>query len=57
MTHILQQNINHKVQVLDYTWLINLLMKECMEKIEAHNVEFQYENELYRGAEFVITLK
>jgi len=26
-------------------------------KIEAHNVEFQYENELYRGAEFVITLK
>jgi two-component system, NarL family, sensor histidine kinase EvgS len=25
-------------------------------KIEAHNVEFKYENELYKGAEFVITL-
>ena len=25
-------------------------------KIEAHNVEFEYEKELYKGAEFVITL-
>ena len=25
-------------------------------KIEAHNVKFEYENELYRGTEFIITL-